>query len=355
MRKKYPRLTWDMATGLIAEHSQEIASDNVVSDPIVTVSVVTYNHADYIAQALDSVLEQETSFPFEILIGEDGSTDGTREIVQTYQKAHPHKIRLFQSTKRLGEYTGNGRLNLVRNLNAARGEFIALLEGDDYWCDPHKLELQTKFLMSNPGYTGSFHDTDLLDGGTQVPWREFGEQLEFSQKDFITTRSPFHTSSFVFKRSACQMLPKSQFMLTVQSFDMAWFTCVSATGPLRRIPRTMSAYRKHEGGITARLSMKGTSLQLERYAMWKNIKPVIDPVNTQEYRRTVEHHGDAAAKRITTLAELRFAHRVLCRTLPVTAVGAFDLFIVWRRFKSACSRLRKPYAVLKSCLQRLRA
>lgn len=351
MRNKNRKLTWERANRLIAEHTQEIVSDDIVSHPVVSVSVVTYNHASYIAQALDSVLEQETEFPFEILIGDDCSTDGTREIVQAYQKAHPEKIRLFQSTSRLGQYTGNGRLNNVRNLKAARGEFVAFLEGDDFWCDQSKLAGQIDWLRKHQEYTGSFHETDQLDGREQFPWREFGQQLDFGQCDVIADLSLFHTSSFVFRRQYCDQIPLT--MLTVQSFDMAWFAMVSSHGPFRRIPHMMSVYRKHGEGITERMEYQGLSLQLERYAMWKNLSPVIDPLNSLKLQQTIKHHRSSAANHISSIAELQTANRVLLRTLPWTAAVAFDSWFAFQRMKSAFARMRKLPAKMRTCLSRL--
>src|SRR5262245_48465575 len=106
----------------------------------VTVLVMTYNHAGFIAQALDSVLGQEVNFTYEVVISEDCSADGTREIVIAYQKNYPDRIRLLLSERNL-----HSNEIVVRGLQAAQGQYIALLDGDDYWTSAHKLQKQVEF------------------------------------------------------------------------------------------------------------------------------------------------------------------------------------------------------------------
>ena len=111
--------------------------------PLVSVHMITYNRALYIRQAIDGVLAQNTTFPIELVIGEDCSTDGTREIVFEYQRQHPDLIRLVVSDSNVGA-SDNSR----RSLALCRGKYIAFCEGDDYWTDSYKLQKQADFLGS---------------------------------------------------------------------------------------------------------------------------------------------------------------------------------------------------------------
>jgi glycosyltransferase involved in cell wall biosynthesis len=113
--------------------------------PLVSVSMITYNHAAYIAQAIEGVLQQQTKFHFELIIGEDCSTDGTREIVFDYQKKYPDIIRVITSDTNVGM-----KKNGLRTLKACRGKYIAFCEGDDYFHHPRKLQKQADYLESNP-------------------------------------------------------------------------------------------------------------------------------------------------------------------------------------------------------------
>ena len=115
--------------------------------PMVSILTITYNHEKYISQAIDSFLMQKTDFNFEIVIGEDFSTDNTRKIIEVYQKKHPKKIKLLPSDKNLGI-----EANFFRTTQACNGKYIAICDGDDYWIDENKLQLQVDFLENNKDY-----------------------------------------------------------------------------------------------------------------------------------------------------------------------------------------------------------
>lgn len=119
--------------------------------PLVSISCITYNHASYIKECIDGFLMQKTNFNFEVLIHDDHSTDGTEEIIKEYAKQYPDIIKpLFEKENQysLGKPIGSAVWNLPR----ARGKYIAICEGDDYWIDPYKLQKQVDFLESHPDY-----------------------------------------------------------------------------------------------------------------------------------------------------------------------------------------------------------
>lgn len=132
--------------------------------PIVSVLVLTYNHEPYIRQALDSILAQVVDFPFEILVGEDCSTDGTRAIVEGYSARYPSHLHLFSHQRNLGMHANHAFL-----LRQARGTYVAYCEGDDFWTDPNKLQMQIDWLDRNP-QAGAVHtDFDhVIDGGSRT-------------------------------------------------------------------------------------------------------------------------------------------------------------------------------------------
>lgn len=111
----------------------------------VTVLVITYNHARFIETAIESVMAQETDFEFEVVISEDCSTDGTREVVQRLAAAHPDRIRTLLSDRNL-----NDNSVVRRGVEAAQGRYLALLDGDDFWTSKHKLQRQVDFLEGRP-------------------------------------------------------------------------------------------------------------------------------------------------------------------------------------------------------------
>jgi glycosyltransferase involved in cell wall biosynthesis len=129
--------------------------------PLVSVEMITYNHAPYIAKAIEGVLHQKTTFPFELVIGEDCSPDGTREIVFDYQKKYPELIRVITSNKNVGAAKNGSRTG-----KACLGKYIAFCEGDDYWRRPEKLGMQVDYLENHPKCGMVYSDYDRNKVGT---------------------------------------------------------------------------------------------------------------------------------------------------------------------------------------------
>lgn len=116
-----------------------------VASPLVSVAMITYNHESYIAEAIESVVQQRTTFAFELIVGEDCSTDDTRRIVLEYQRRHPQSIHVITSETNVGLVK-----NLYRTEKACKGKYIAYCEGDDYWQRLDKLQKQVDYLESHP-------------------------------------------------------------------------------------------------------------------------------------------------------------------------------------------------------------
>jgi glycosyltransferase involved in cell wall biosynthesis len=225
--------------------------------PLVSVIVVTYNQSLYIRQCLDSILGQKTSFTFEIILGEDHSTDNTREICEAYAAAHPEIISLrLQKREDVIFIDGypTGRFNIIDCMPHARGEYIAFCEGDDYWLSEDKLQKQVEVMLSNPSCAGSFHATRIAIGleETQTLFRhDLPTSLGFT--DTIARTSPFHTTSFFTRTKFLQLPP---FASSVTSFDMMLFALAANNGTLISVPEVYSVYRKHGEGITSNPALK---------------------------------------------------------------------------------------------------
>jgi glycosyltransferase involved in cell wall biosynthesis len=137
-------------------------------EPLVSVLMMTYNHIAYIAQAIEGVLRQKVSFPIELVIGEDCSTDGTREVALEYQQRYPDIIRVLAWEKNVG-MTRNG----YDTTKACRGKYIAFCEGDDYWHHPDKLQRQADHLESHPECGLVFSSYDVYDVASKRLIRDF--------------------------------------------------------------------------------------------------------------------------------------------------------------------------------------
>lgn len=136
-----------------------------LKEPLVSICCLTYNHAPYIRDTIEGFLIQKTNFPFEIIIHDDASTDGTDEIIREYEAKYPDIIKPIyetenQHSKELGKVT-------KITYSAACGKYIALCEGDDYWTDPYKLQKQVDFLEENEEYAVCFHRYKIVDNETK--------------------------------------------------------------------------------------------------------------------------------------------------------------------------------------------
>ena len=131
-------------------------------------SIITYNQRELVSKAIDSVLAQRVNFDYEIIIGDDCSSDGTQEVLRDYQARHPGKIQLILHPRR---YTGEvpGRTNNTTNLLNCRGRYTAMLDGDDYWTDPGKLQRQYDHLQAHPELSLCLHDAYMAYDGPPAP------------------------------------------------------------------------------------------------------------------------------------------------------------------------------------------
>ena len=214
----------------------------------LSVLMITYNQEAYIGQAIESALDQQVDFEFEIIIGEDGSTDTTRAICREFQQKHPEIIRLLERGKNLGMME-----NFIQTLNQCRGEYIALLEGDDYWTATDKLQKQVEFLEKNPGFTICGHDVMILD----MPSGQFAKHHP-SQKDVIeiedllTKGSGAATCSLVFRKAALGEYPEA--FKKIRGGDVPLQILCASKGKMKRLSEVMGVYRVHDRGAYYYLS-----------------------------------------------------------------------------------------------------
>jgi glycosyltransferase involved in cell wall biosynthesis len=152
-----------------------------VTQPLVSVGIITYNHAPYIAQAIEGALQQKVSFPFEVVIGEDCSTDGTRGIVFEYQRRYPELIRVITSDENIGAVQ-----NSYRTGKAYRGKYVAFCEGDDYWHSPDKLQKQVEYLEVHPECGLVLADCDVFQSESNEFIRGFSHSQGFTSSKMLT-------------------------------------------------------------------------------------------------------------------------------------------------------------------------
>ena len=221
----------------------------ILKKPFVSISVTTFNQKNYIKDCLDGILNQRTTFQFEIILGEDQSNDGTREVCQDYAKRYPEKIKLFlRSRKDVIYINGNvtGRYNFLENLKACTGKYIALCDGDDYWTDPLKLQKQVDFLEANEDFSicGSLAKRIYENFQTQNDVE--GEAGVFDQKD-LAQRNFIPTASALIKREHIVNLPS--WFTDCPIGDWPLFLLCANHGKIKMFNEQMVVRRIHQGGV----------------------------------------------------------------------------------------------------------
>ncbi|AFY53897.1 glycosyl transferase [Rivularia sp. PCC 7116] len=212
----------------------------------VSVSLVTFNHEKFIAQAIESVLLQEVDFSYEIIIGEDFSSDRTREIVIDYQKQYPDKIRLILPEENLGCY---GQKIFVKTLEASLGEYIALLDGDDYWTTPTKLQQQVDFLDNHPECAICFHDVTTVfedDADNSRSYNDF-EPYQFSDLESILKSNFIPTCSTLYRKGLFNEFP--QWYCNIVCGDWVLHVLNARYGKIGYINKSLGVYRVHSNGL----------------------------------------------------------------------------------------------------------
>lgn len=219
------------------------------NDIMVSVCCITYNHKQFIGEAIDGFLMQKTNFPFEIVIGDDCSTDGASEIMDAYKEKYPDKINLIRTGKNVGAHE-----NMRNIIKTCAGKYIALCDGDDYWTDPYKLQKQVDFLEQNPEYVMCCHYTRVIDTNYNTLHIDPNPlPLVHTYYDLlIGKQAETKTATVVYHN-----IPKVN-----QIFDEPWYADFFAADKLLKIfatyktgrkiyvmPEVMSCYRNHLGGM----------------------------------------------------------------------------------------------------------
>jgi glycosyltransferase involved in cell wall biosynthesis len=218
----------------------------------VTVSLITYNHAPFIAQAIESVLMQQTRFDFELLIGEDESTDGTREIVRSYHAKYPGRIRLLLHDRKNVVFINGkptGQWNFANNVSNSRGEYVALLDGDDYWTSPLKLQKQADYLDQNSDCAMCFHNVEILDEsdpGRLVPQYRKRLPPKYSLETLLKGNF-MHTCSVMFRSGLFGEFPPWFFKSPFGDWPLHVLN--AQHGRIGYLDEILAVYRKHAGGV----------------------------------------------------------------------------------------------------------
>lgn len=225
--------------------------------PLVSISVLTYNHGSYIADCLDGILAQKCDFRLEILIHDDASTDDTQDIIKNYAENFPDIIKpIYQ---RVNQYTQGKQLS-VNNFQRALGDYIAICDGDDVWTDHYKLQKQLDFLTNNETFVVSYTDAVIVGAN--------GEKLQFTSSSPTRDATPFelgtgfniHTSSSVF-RNVMGNFP--HVLMSCPIGDLAFWAYLSrfGAGKFSSDCRPIK-YRVHDQSMFSTLNQKQRAIDI---------------------------------------------------------------------------------------------
>ena len=215
----------------------------------LTVCLITYNHSNYIRQAIDSVLMQKVNFSWELVIADDYSTDGTREILLEYKERHPDLIHLILQKKNVGAHQ-----NWIDLLSYPRSKYIAYFEGDDYWIDPYKLQKQVDFLEKNNEFVVCAHNSICeKESGDVYFFNQPIKKNDYVIADVIQKDWFLPTASLLFKRSEfLNKLGEKNFYNGDYHLQLI---LLSKGGKLHYMNDVMSVYRIHKNGLSQTVTL----------------------------------------------------------------------------------------------------
>lgn len=237
--------------------------------PFVSVCMITYNHEKFIREAIEGVLMQKTTFPFELIISEDCSPDNTRKIIMEYASKYPEIIRPLLPEKNLGMIK-----NFSQTMEAAKGKYIALCEGDDYWTDPYKLQKQVDYLESHTSYVACSAQSMVYYQSKDIESHFFSNSYNtrnvntITLKDLLIYGCQFHTSTFVFRNNIINL----KNFPNVLSADRTLFIALATFGNIYYFADLFSVYRKNEIGISTWVDIKRMKQDLLMIPWLKSIQ-----------------------------------------------------------------------------------
>jgi len=265
----------------------------------LSVRLMTYMHETFIKEAMDGIMMQKTDFKIEVVVGDDFSTDRTLDIIKSYQNTDQIHIKIldrqngdayWQKRQKLGRL-----YNFINIIENCTGKYVALLDGDDYWTDPFKLQKQVDFLEQNPTFSMCGAVAQCLKMGDTE--KEFDNAFLSNRKEILQTEDflsgyPVHTATVLFRTS---MIKLPDWMLNVSNGDLVLFSLLAEKGPVGFINEKMSVYRITGYGVWSSMSL------VKRYYAFQNTSNYLNKHFKKKYQYNLRRWEFKEAKKVSQL------------------------------------------------------
>ena len=263
---------------------------------MVSVLCTVYNHAPYLRQCLESLVTQETNFCYEVVVHDDASTDESASIIREYEAAYPEIIRPIYQTE--NQYSKRIPINHTFTFPASRGKYIAVCEGDDYWCDTHKLQKQFDAMEANPQCTLCVHtvqgvDVEGVPNGKRFPQVAPPDGIvrgrDLIADVLVGTAYPFQTSGYFYRKSLYwPRREEIEFMFRVRTGDTARLLYLGHCGDIYFINDIMSCYRMNVTGSWSAKNKKDMSFRIQSLREFNTFLAEYDVYTNGAYHEEVQ-------------------------------------------------------------------
>ena len=238
--------------------------------PLVSIICLSYNHENFIIECLNGILSQKVNFTFEIIVHDDASKDKSQQIIKEFECKYPY---LFNNIYQIENQFSKKEINIWTDITfpKAKGKYIALCEGDDYWTDPYKLQKQIDFLEKNSEYFFIGHESlvkiwneTIVKELTLSKFKNTVEKNEYKSEELLIIEYPFHTSSLIFRNNSELINKSAKILRNVITGDVMLYSILAHYGKAYRLSEIMSVYNIRKSGITNTFSGAKTICNLKK-------------------------------------------------------------------------------------------
>ena len=258
----------------------------------VSIYCLAYNHENYIKDTLEGFVNQKTNFAYEVFVHDDASTDNTAKIIKEYAEKYPDIIKpIYQTENQYSKGKNIPRDFIIENFS---GEYVSVCEGDDYWTDPNKLQIQADFLDSHPDYSACIHNTLFYDFRTQQEssFVTLNEEADVDISQVISRSVFFHLSSIMYRvqyaKKAYSHNPPEFYHYAKGFGDYPLAIFLATEGKIRYINRTMSFYRyMTPGSWTSRNESSSTAI-FNHYKLLRKFLIAVNKYTNYQYKKIIK-------------------------------------------------------------------